>query len=228
MTNPGNRGKANSPAENMPQMPKNTMIGMLLTLVLMFVVLMYREQVGKYLNFIFKYIGFDGQYPVLTLIMAGMIMTTVSSILRSALTDPIKMAKSQHLQKEFNREMREARLENNLYKIKKLTDQQPMMMSKSMESSQEQMKIMPVTMIVVMPIYAWVLYFLTNHVPNTLINVPWASGVDLLSTMVLPSWILIYTLISIPIGQLMGKIVRYILLKRRISEFDDEYPTSIE
>lgn len=216
--------------ENMPQMPKNTMIGMLLSLVLMFVVMMYREQVGQYLNFVFKYIGFGGQYPVLTLMIAGLIMTTLSSVIRTVLSDPLKMAKSQHLQKEFNRELREARLENNLYKIKKLTDQQPVMMSKSMESSQDQMKIMPVTMIIVIPIYAWVFYFLNHSVPKSLlfINVPWAAGVDLMATMVLPSWILIYTLISIPIGQLMGKFVRYLLLKKRIAETEGEYTTTVE
>lgn len=223
MTNPGNRGQAGSQMENMPQMPKNTMIGMLLSLGLMFVILMYREEVGRYLNFVFQYIGFDGQFPVLTLIIAGLIMTTLSSVIRTLLTDPIKMAKSQHLQKEFNRELREARLENNLYKIKKLTDQQPAMMSKSMESSQEQMKIMPVTMIIVIPIYAWVFYFIGHVAGTTLINVPWAAGVDLIQSMVLPQWILIYTLISIPIGQLMSKVVRYVLLKRRVAGLDGEY-----
>ena len=163
--------------ENMPQMPKGTMIGMLLSMGLMLVVFQFREEVGGYLNFVFKYIGFDGQYPVLTLMTAGVIMATLSSVIRTALTDPIKMARSQHLQKEFNRELREARLENNLYKIKKLTDQQPAMMSKSMESSQEQMKIMPVTMVIVIPIYAWVFYFLTVTVSPEMafINVPWAS-----------------------------------------------------
>jgi uncharacterized membrane protein (DUF106 family) len=223
MANPGSPGRPmNMQPEDMPQMPKGTMIGMLLSLGFMLIVMMYRETIGRYLNFVFKYIGFDGMYPVLTLIVAGLIMTTMSSVIRTLMSNPIKMAKSQHIQKEFNREMREARLENNLYKIKKLTEQQPLMMSKTMESSQDQMKIMPITMIIVIPIYAWVFYFISHDVVDRFINVPWAAGVDLTATMVLPSWILIYTLISIPIGQLISKIVRYFLLKRNLAELEKE------
>ncbi|HKM09791.1 MAG TPA: EMC3/TMCO1 family protein [Candidatus Methanomethylophilaceae archaeon] len=227
MANPGSpdamRQRMNS-AENMPQMPKSTMIGMLLTLGIMFIILMYREQVGGYMDYVFRYISFDAKYPVATLMIAGIIMTTLSSILRSALSDPLKMAKSQNVQKQFSAEMKKARMENNLYKIKKLTEQQPMMMASSMEASQDQMKIMPVTMLVVIPIYTWVFYFLQlgDYDVNTIINVPWSAGVDLLKSYVLPSWILIYTLISIPIGQLVNKTVRFILLKRRIEQLDKE------
>lgn len=207
--------------EGMPQMPKNAMLGMLLSMGVMIIVLMYREQVGHYLNYVFQYIDFGGKYPVMTLMIAGLLMTTLSSVIRSLMTDPLKMAKTQHVQKEFNLEMRKARVENNLFKLKKLTEQQPKMMAASMSSSQDQMKIMPVTMIIVIPIYAWVWYFIGAGAIDTVINVPWAD-VNLLQSYVLPAWILIYTLISVPIGQLVNKIIRFFLLKRRIDELEGE------
>lgn len=207
--------------ENMPQMPKKAMMGMFVSMGVMMVILAFRDDVGYYLNFIFKYIDFGGQYPVTTLIIAGLIMTTLSSVIRSLMTDPLKMAKTQHVQKEFNLEMRKARMENNLFKLKKLTDQQPQMMAASMGSSQDQMKIMPVTMLIVIPIYTWV-WFFTGSGIDTIINVPWAT-VDLTANiLIMPVWILIYTLISIPIGQLVNKIIRYVLLKRRITELNNE------
>jgi uncharacterized membrane protein (DUF106 family) len=221
MPNPGSPGNMPNAMESMPHMPKNVMLGMLLSMGVMIIVLMYREQVGYYLNYIFQYIDFDGKYPVTTLIIAGLIMTTLSSVIRSIMTDPLKMAKTQHVQKEFNLEMRKARMENNLFKLKKLTEQQPKMMAASMSSSQDQMKIMPVTMIIVIPIYSWVWFFIGGDSVNTVINVPWAT-VNLMHSYVLPAWILIYTLISIPIGQLVNKIIRFILLKRRIDEMEKE------
>lgn len=231
MANPGSpsamKGQMSSSMENTPPMPKNTMLGMLFAMGIMFVIMIYREQVGSYLHVVFQYIGFDGLYPVSTLILAGLIMTSASSIVRSIMSDPIKMARNQHIQKEFNQEMRTARLENNLYKIKKLTEQQPKIMAASMSASQDQMKVMPVTMLIVIPIYAWVFYFLNNHVVDTFINVPWSEGVNLLSSFVLPSWILIYTLISIPIGQLVNKTVRHFLLAKRLAELEEESSAAV-
>lgn len=221
MANPGSPEAMRNSMEGMPTMSKTTMLGMLFSLGLMFVLLTYRAQVGKYLNYVFKIIDFGGAYPVSTLILAGLIMTALSSIIRSFMSDPLKMARSQHVQKEFNAEMRKARMENNLYKLKKLTEQQPKMMAASMESSQDQMKVMPLTMVIVIPIYTWVWYFIENTAVSTIINVPWAV-VNLTQSFVLPAWILIYTLISIPIGQLVNKVIRYYLLGKRLAELDAE------
>ena len=69
-------------------------------------------------------IGLDGTAPVLTLVLAGIIMTGLTTILRHFFTDYVAQAKSQKIVSAFNKEFRQANLENNLYKIKKLTEQQ--------------------------------------------------------------------------------------------------------
>ena len=203
-------------------MPKGTMVGMLFTMVIMMVVMMFRDQIGSALNVVFQVIDFNGQWPVFTLIIAGLIMITVSTVIRGLLTNPIEQAKIQQEQSAFNAELRQARLDNNLFKLKKLTDKQPEMMAKSMETSTKQMKTMPITMLFVIPVYAWVYFFLGNSVPTELLTVALTWGpVYLMDTLwIMPVWIIIYTMISLPIGQLENRIVRYYLLKKRLKEID--------
>ncbi len=209
--------------QNMQPMPMSTMLGMFGVLIIMMVVMMFRDAIGGALNTVFFVVDFGGQYPVLTLMIAGTIMITLSTIVRGVLTDPVEQAKSQHIQSEFNNEMRIARTENNLFKMKKLQEIQPQMMQASMDQSTKMMKMMPITMLFVIPIYAWIYYFVTNTVPTELLNIsmPWGTtnlNDSLLNFM--PIWIVIYTLISLPIGQLETKIINYILFKRRLAKLD--------
>ncbi len=219
-----------------PQMQSKTMMGMMLVLVVMMVVMMFRSYIGQALDCVFKYIAFDGKYPVLTLIIAGLIMITVSTIVRSLLSDPIKMARNQQIQSDFNKEFRQARIENNLFKMKKLQEMQPQIMAMSMEASTQQMKTMPITMIVLLPVYAWVWYFLLvgdfNGVTGQyftesnppLVDIPWAQGYDLNKYLLgfMPSWIVIYTMVSLPIGQIENRLIRFIFLRKDLRRLDLE------
>ena len=96
-------------------------------------------------------------------------------------------------------------------------------MAKSMESSTQMMKSMPLTMIVVVPIFLWVRYFVNVTLVDSMriISVPWAmGGVSLTDTYVLPAWILIYSLISIPFGQIVMRLVRTYQFKKRLKEIE--------
>ena len=214
-----------------PPMSSKTMIGMMMTLVIMMIVMSFRTQIGQALDVVFRYIAFDGKYPVLTLIIAGLVMITVSTVIRSLMSDPIQMARNQQMQSDFNKEFRQARIENNLFKMKKLQEQQPKMMAMSMEASTQQMKVMPITMLFIIPVYAWVWYFLVPEgtyfngdlVSNLIVNMPWGT-LDL-NTMLMgffPAWIIIYTMVSLPIGQIENRLIRFILLKKRLNALDRE------
>lgn len=214
-----------------PPMSNKTMIGMLLTMVVMMVVMMFREPIGKALDVVFSCISFDGEYPVLTLVIAGLIMITISTIIRSLMSDPIEMARNQQIQSDFNKEFRQARIENNLFKMKKLQEMQPQIMSMSMEASTKQMKTMPVTMIFLLPMYAWVWYFVNNYFPLNadgmgivIVDIPWSLGYDINTYLLgfIPSWILVYTLISMPIGQIENRLMRYYFLRKHLKELDLE------
>jgi len=232
--NPGSPQAMQQNRAAMPMpMQKGTMIGMFGMLIIMVVVMMFRAEIGGAMNIVLEpVLGFGGQMPVLTLIVAGLIMITISTVIRSFMTDSVAQAKNQKIQSDFNKEMRQARLENNLFKLKRLQEEQPKIMAKSMESSTQMMKIMPITMVIMMPIYAWIGYFLGDPyygghvisiVPVDLLtmNVPWGTA-DLLGRLAgfIPVWIIIYTMISLPIGQLENRVVRYFLLKKRLAELD--------
>ncbi len=179
--------------------------------------------IGGALNVVFQIFDFDGQYPVVTLMVVGAIMILLSSGLRTILTDTISQQKAQAYSSAFNKELRQARLENNTYKMKKLTEMQPQIMAKSMESSNQMMKSMPLTMVVVVPMFLWVRYFVNVTLVDSMriISVPWAmGGVSLTDTYVLPAWILIYSLISIPFGQIVMRLVRTYQFKKRLKEIE--------
>jgi len=206
------------------QPPMPNMKPMLITMVIMLVIMMFYEQVGKALNYVFEpLIGFGGKYVVLTLVLAGIIMTGISTIIRAYMSDTVSQTRNQREMSAFNLELRQARLENNLYKIKKLTAQQQQMMAKQMEGTSSMMKTMPITMLIVIPIYAWVRYFVqvgAAHVAGTtLINVPW--GIMNLSTSI---WniIIVYTLITIPFGQLVSRLARAYEFRKRLRQFPEE------
>lgn len=225
-----------------PPMNTKTMIGMFAVLIVMMVVMQFRSQIGGALDVVFKYIAFDGQYPVLTLIIAGLIMITVSTIIRSVLSDPIQMARNQQIQSDFNKEFRQARLENNLFKMKKLQEMQPQIMAMSMEASTQQMKVMPISMIVLLPVYAWVWYFINpsdaaiaggnyfggdnplSGMEHALVNIPWSEGFNLNEMLLgfFPAWIIIYTMVSMPIGQIENRLLRLYFLNKHLRKLDLE------
>ena len=213
-----------APQPEMPAMP--SMMPMLVMMFLILAVYMIDGNdhiIGGFLNNVFQYIDMDGKYPIVTLLIVGAVMASLSAILRSFFTDMIAQAKSQQIMSAFNKELRQARLENNSFKIKKLTEMQPAMMAKNMENSNKMMKSMPFTMIIIIPMFLWIRYFVnvTVDAAGTLgVFVPWAEVSLLDQVWFMPDWILIYTLISIPFGQIVNRLIRTYKFKKYLQQLD--------
>lgn len=165
--------------------------------------------------------GFDGSFPVVSLFITGAFMTFLSIVVRHFFTDYVKQARSQKIMAAFNKEMREARKENNTYRLKKMLELQPKMMEESMKQTTSQMKLMPVTMLIIIPIFAWLAVFV-GHLDSAVITVPWSNSADLNHAYVLPAWVLLYSLISVPFGQLLSRGLRYYSFKKRLNELKAE------
>ncbi|MBE6525560.1 MAG: DUF106 domain-containing protein [Thermoplasmata archaeon] len=210
--------------QDMPPMP--SMMPMLVVMIMILGLYMIDGQdhlIGGLLDYVFGIFDFGGQYPVATLMLVGAIMVTLSTILRSFTTDMISQTKNQQIMNAFNQELRQARLDNNLYKVKKLTEMQPAMMAKNMEASSQMMKMMPYTMIIIIPIFLWIRYFVdvTVQAAGTLIiHVPWAEVSLLSNVWFFPAWILVYTLVSIPLGQVISRLIRAYKFKKRLKELE--------
>ena len=204
-----------------PARPQKQMLFLMSSLGVVLLIFMFMDQIGGAMNgFMYPLLGFGGEYVVLTMMFTGMLMIGLSTVLRTLLTDTMAQARNQNEMKAFNAELRQARIENNLFKIKKLTEQQKAMMSKSMDSSMKMMKTLPMTMVIVMPMFAWINYFLRNAAVSSVAAVPWASSVDLTASILLPVWILIYMLITIPFGQMISRLIRWFKFKKRLEEID--------
>jgi len=183
-----------------------------------------RNILGSAVGFVLEpVIGFGGQYPVVTLFLAGIFMTLLTVVLRHFFTDYVAQVRSQKIVTAFNKELRQARVENNKYKLKKLLDMQPDMMKQSMDVSSTQMKLMPITMLVVIPVFAWLAVFMFGiaDAPSSYISVPWAESTWLNASTVLPHWVLLYSLASIPFGQILQRSLRYFEFRKRLRELEE-------
>ena len=179
-----------------------------------------RDALGRIIGYgLMPLIGFNYAYPVITLFLAGMIMTALTVIVRHFFTNYVEQAESQKIVSAFNKELRTARVENNTFKMKKLLEQQSKIMQRSMKSSTTQLKLMPVTMIIIVPIFAWIAVFMFN-VPSAIVSVPWAYNVNLNGYTVLPNWVLLYSLASIPFGQVLSRLLRWWDFKKRLVEIE--------
>jgi len=180
-----------------------------------------RQSLGNIVGVAFMpLIGFSGRYPVMTLMCAGLIMTVFSVTVRHFFVDWVAMARNQRIMSAFQKEMREARTSNNTFKLKKLTEIQPKMTAQSMKSTQAQLKLMPMTMIVIIPIFAWISNFVYQDLTSTIFSVPWEFNVDMKGSNVLPNWILLYSLVTIPFGQVLQRTLKLFSFSRKLRQLE--------
>jgi uncharacterized membrane protein (DUF106 family) len=207
-----------------PKKQMNQFITIFIFVFAMFV--LFDQSLRTWLGTIVGYVlepvvGLNGTMPVVTLFLTGIIMTSLSIILRHFFTDYVGQAESQKIVSAFNKELQKARVENNKYKIKKLTEEQPKILQKSMDMSTGQMKLMPITMLAIIPIFAWLSVWIGHlDAAVAVVNVPWATSVSLTGTNFLPNWVLLYSLISIPFGQILSRALRYVEFRKRLKKVE--------
>jgi len=167
-------------------------------------------------------IAFDNQWPILTLLITGLLMTSLTILVRHFFTNYVKQAENQKIVSAFNKELRDARKNNNTFKMKKLLEMQPQIMAKSLEQTKTQFKLLPATMLIVIPIFAWLSVFV-NDLPSTVFAVPWNYSAELLATLVLfPTWIFVYTTVTIPFGQIMSRLLRFYSFRKRLDKLAEQ------
>lgn len=180
-----------------------------------------RQMLGNFVGIgLMPLVGFGGQYPVITLVCTGLIMTIFSVTVRHFFVDWVAMARNQRMMSAFQKEMREARTSNNTFKLKKLTEIQPKMTAQSMKSTQSQLKLMPMTMIVIIPIFAWISNFVYQDLSSTIFSAPWEFNADMKNSNVLPNWILLYSLVSIPFGQVVQRILKLFSFAKKLRQLE--------
>lgn len=165
-------------------------------------------------------IGFGGRYPLLTIFLASVVLVLATTAIRHFLTDWTKMARMQEAMRAFSKEMKEARKSNNTYKLKKLTDAQADLMSLQADAQTEQMKPMALTMLLVIPIFAWLGAWLAEIAAQDpskiLFHAPWNPAWNIMDPYTwitgnpgwFPRWIVLYSLFGIPFGQVAQRALK--------------------
>ena len=188
---------------------------LLLLLIFMMLIFFIMPTLGPILGYYFglvlqPLIGFEGQFPVLTLFLSGLIVVLLSSTLTNFFTDWKKMGESQEITRAFQKEITKARREGNTNRVNKLMKMQPDIMRRQTEASGGMMKPMVFLIIFIWPIFMWLRAFLSG-LPHYYFTLPWANDVPLISkeTFIMQAWLWLYLIFSIVIGQIIRQGLKY-------------------
>jgi len=200
--------------ERKQKSPMSPMLYMLLVMVLMFAIIPFATIIGEYMNYVlYPLIGFNEEYPLLTILCGGILLVAFNTIVAHITTDWREQAKAQQISKAFQQEFRKAQIEKNAKKLNELKKKQQDIMALSMSQSSKQMRLMPVTLVIAMFIFFWLFYFL-GTLENTIVQAPWGSF-DLLATnLIFPNYIWFYMLITFPLGHVLRKGLQLMRLNR--------------
>jgi len=199
-----------------------TIIGIVLAVYILFNANL-RDMLGRAVGVVMNpLIGFNGNYPVITIMLAGTFMVLVTTVIRHFTTDWLETARNQAAMKHFQAEFKQARADQNTYRVKKLQEYQPKMQQEMQKTQMKSMKSMPFTMLIVIPFFAWILTFV-NNLPYWYYATPWNPEVNMFTTegivpglgSLFPHYILLYMVLSIPLGALVGKAMKYLSWKER-------------
>lgn len=219
--------------EEKPPRPKSNLGVMMVFMVVLFIMFdpNLRDATGRYTGMVLMpIIGFDGRFPVLTVVLAGVIMITLSTIVRHFFIDWISMARTQKIMRAFQKEFREARMAQDTKRVNMLAKEQQKLMGMQTEMTSGQMKPMGYTMLVVIPMFAWLWTFVST-LDYHWFSTPWNLEVDMYTregivfgTSVLPHWILLYSVLSIPFGQLLQKALKVWSWRDRVDHVLSDHP----
>lgn len=215
---------------------------MLLLLLFVFMIFFIMPTFGPILGYYFglvlePVIGFGGSYPILTLLFAGVIVVTLSSLLTNFFTDWKAMGRSQEVSRTFQKELNKARREGNTNRVNKLMKKQPEIMKMTTQASGGMMKPMVFLIIFIWPIFMWLRTFLVQ-LPNHSFTVPWANSVSLFSRPLSPDlpsillnwqvWLWIYLIASMVFGQVIRQGLKWIGWSEKWKSFRNSVFPSIK
>jgi uncharacterized membrane protein (DUF106 family) len=215
------------PAAGTPPKTGSSSLLLLMMLPLLMIVIMtpdIRLALGSAVGGLFTpAFGFGGQYPVWTLFACSVVLVIFTSVVRHFFTNWVEQGRQKHLSSWVQKQYKDVRMRGNITKMKKLNEYQSEMMKQSTDTMGSQMKTTLVTIFVAMAIFLWLGVFMYSGTTSTFLSVPWAPKVNYLSPgpfiHVMPTWILLYSILSIPLGQVLGAALKIISFQRKVDAF---------
>jgi len=171
--------------------------------------------------------GFGGQFPVWTLFITSIILVIFTTVVRHFFTDWVAMGRQKHTSSWVQKQYREIRLKGNVTRMKKLNEYQADMMKQSSNQMGSQLKTTMVTIVVAMAIFLWLGVFMYDGTISNYISLPWVTSFNYLQPgpflHIMPSWILLYSLLSLPMGQVLGAVLKIFSFRRKLDTLSHDY-----
>jgi len=215
---------SNAPAPGAAPKSSPSQLIILMMLPLMLIIVMdpnVRTAMGGAVGGLFTPIfGFGGAYPIWTLFACSIVLVIFTTTVRHFFTNWIEQGRQKHLSSWVQAQFKEVRAKGNVTKMKKLNEYQAQMMKQSTDAMGSQMKTTLVTIVVAMAIFLWLGVFMYSGTMTNYISTPWASTVDYLKPgpfiHVMPTWILLYSVLSLPLGQVLQSALKVWSFKRKL------------
>jgi uncharacterized membrane protein (DUF106 family) len=212
--------------------PSQLMILMMLPLML--IVIMdpnIRNALGGAVGGLFDPVfGFGGLYPVWTLFACSVVLVIFTTVVRHFFTNWADQGRQKHLSSWIQAQYKEVRLKGNVTKMKKLNQFQAEMMKQSTDAMGSQMKTTMVTIVVAMAIFLWLGVFMYSGTVSNYLSTPWEPTVDYLKPgpflHIMPTWILVYSVLSIPLGQVLQSVLKIWSFRRKLDSLSSDGPKS--
>ncbi|MEE8199036.1 MAG: EMC3/TMCO1 family protein [Thermoplasmata archaeon] len=207
------------PAPAAPRPGSNQLLMMFMFVAMLFILFIPEARFG--LGFVMgvilePLIGFDSQFLVVTIFLAGAIPLTISTLLRHRMTDFATQGRMAATNKALGKEMREAAANRNQAKMKKLQETRSEVMREFMPVQMAQFRTLPITMILFIAIFAWLSFFIAST-PFPTASVPWDLNVFLGGGVgFFASWVLLYIAITMPISLVLSRVLKYVSFRRKL------------
>lgn len=166
----------------------------------------FGKVVDIFMNPIVGYVGESNLF--LILFVLAVVTALYSSLIQKYVVDQSFVIEFQEKMKVFQKEMREAQKTQNTFQLKRLEEQQAEMMQMQSTLMKEQMKPMLYIVIVSIPLYMWIYYYIGGHPSSSLIFPFW--GEKLLNDVVFAGfqfWLVWSFVSSLAISQIIRKVL---------------------
>ncbi len=207
------------PAPATPRQGSSQLMMMFMFIAMMFILFIpeARDGLGFVMGVVLgPLIGFEGEFLVVTIFLAGAIPLTISTLLRHRMTNWVTQGRMAATNKALGKEMREAVAKRNQVKMKKLQEVRAEVMREFMPVQMAQFRTLPITMILFIAIFAWLSVFIAS-MPFPAVSVPWEANASLGGGFgFFASWVLLYIVITMPISLVLSRILKYISFRRRL------------
>jgi uncharacterized membrane protein (DUF106 family) len=169
----------------------------------------FRIEIGSGVNYLLGPMLAVLPFHVVVLIMASITGVYAAVIQKYSINWELTK-KVQSRVKAFQKEMKEAMASQNKFKLKKLESEKAEIMKEQMEMSRQQFKPTFYIVIVSMPIFLWLwwyMYIASPVLPALKFPLLGSRSMMQITLGMFPYWIVWYMLCSLPVGQLFKKVL---------------------